>query len=121
MRLRKARRQAFHAQAKLISYFSQIHLLLLVVYFQQLQEILRYLLLASKKRPPVKTLATTSDRERLENPRPLLKREKRWKKLQRRLSRKVNGGNHWKKAKLKVAKLQARISDTRRDTLQKFT
>src|SRR5262249_42862850 len=37
----------------------------------------------------IKTLATTSDGEKLENPRPLLRREKRLKKLQRSLSRKV--------------------------------
>jgi len=43
VRLMKARDKAFHAQAKLVSYFSQIHLILLVVYFQQLQEILMYL------------------------------------------------------------------------------
>jgi putative transposase len=69
----------------------------------------------------VKTLATTSDGEKLENPRPLVRREKRLKKLQRRLSRKVKGGNNRKKARLKVARLHAKISDARRDTLQKFT
>jgi putative transposase len=37
----------------------------------------------------IKTLATTSQGEKLENPRPLVRREKRLKRLQRRLSRKV--------------------------------
>jgi len=69
----------------------------------------------------IKTLATTSDGEKLENPRPLLMREKRLKRLQRRVSRKVKGSNNRKKAGFKVAKLHAKISDTRRDTLQKFT
>ena len=69
----------------------------------------------------IKTLATTSDGEKIENPRPLLRREKRLKRLQRGMSRKVKGGNNRDKAKLKVAKLHARISDARRDTLQKFT
>ncbi len=69
----------------------------------------------------IKTLARTSDGQRLENPRPLLRREKRLKRRQRRLSRKVKGSNNRKKAKLTVAKLHARISDTRRDTVQKFT
>jgi putative transposase len=69
----------------------------------------------------VKTLATTSEGEKIENPRPLLKREKRLKRLQRRLSRKVKDSNNRKKARLKVARLHAKISDTRRDTLQKFT
>jgi putative transposase len=69
----------------------------------------------------IKTLATTSEGEKLENPRPLVKCEKRLKKLQRRVSRKVKGSNNRKKAGLKVARLHAKISDTRRDTLQKFT
>jgi transposase len=66
----------------------------------------------------IKTLATTSQGEKLENPRPLVRREKRLKGLQRRLSRKVNGGANRKKARHKVAKLHAKISDTRRDAIQ---
>jgi putative transposase len=69
----------------------------------------------------VKTLATTSEGEKIENPRPLVKHEKRLRILQRRLSRKVKNSNNRKKARFRVAKLHARISDTRRDTLQKFT
>src|SRR5262245_11755766 len=41
--------------------------------------------------------------------------------FQRRLSRKVKDSNNRKKARFRVAKLYARISDSRRDTLQKFT
>jgi putative transposase len=48
----------------------------------------------------IKILATTSEGEKLENPRPLLKREKRLKRLQRRLSRKVKDSNNRKKARL---------------------
>src|SRR5262249_4278534 len=55
MRVMKERDKAFHAQAKLVSYFPQIHLLLLVVYSLQLEEIFMYLLLGFKKRPPVKS------------------------------------------------------------------
>jgi putative transposase len=69
----------------------------------------------------IEILAATSDGDRLENPRPLVRREKRLKKLQRSLSRKVKGSNNRKKAKLEVAKLHAKIGDTRRDTIQKFT
>jgi putative transposase len=69
----------------------------------------------------IKTLATTSAGERLENPRPLVRREKRLKKLQGRLSRKIKGSNNRKKAKFEVARLHARISDNRRDAIQKFT
>jgi len=69
----------------------------------------------------IKTLATTSDGQKIKNPRPLVRREKRLKRLQRGLSRKVKGGNNGRNAKLRISKLHARISDTRRDTLQKFT
>jgi putative transposase len=69
----------------------------------------------------VKTLATTSEGEKIENPRPLVKYEERLQILQRRLSRKVKDSNNRKKVRLRVAKLHAKISDTRRDTLQKFT
>jgi putative transposase len=69
----------------------------------------------------IKTLATTSEGEKIENPRPLVKCEKRLRTLQRRLSRKIRGSHNRMKARLKVAKLHARISDIRRDTLQKFT
>src|SRR5262249_34215430 len=69
----------------------------------------------------VKPLATTSDGEKLKTPRPLLRGEQRWKRLQRSLSRKADGGKNRNKANLKVAKRHAQISETRRDTLQKFT
>ena len=69
----------------------------------------------------IKTLAVTSEGEKVENPRPLVKCERRLQILQRRLSRKINDSNNRKKARLRVANLHARISDTRRDTLQKFT
>jgi putative transposase len=69
----------------------------------------------------IKTLATTSEGEKLENPQPLVCREKRLKKLQRCLSRKVKGSNNRSKAKLKLAKLHATVRDTRRDAIQKFT
>jgi putative transposase len=69
----------------------------------------------------VKTLATTSDGEKLENPRPLVKYEQRLRIFQRRLSRKVKDGNNRKKAGFRVARLHAKIADIRRDSLQKFT
>jgi putative transposase len=69
----------------------------------------------------IKTLARTSDGQRLENPRPLVRREKQLQRRQRRFSRKVKGSNNRKRAKLAVAKLHARISDGRRDTIQQFT
>ncbi len=69
----------------------------------------------------IKTLATTSDGEKIENPRPLVRRERRLRIFQRRLSRKAKDSNNRKKARSEVARLHAGISDTRRDTLQKLT
>jgi putative transposase len=69
----------------------------------------------------IKTLATTSEGEKIENPRPLVKHEKRLRILQRRLSRKVKDSNNRAKARFRVARLHAKISDTRRNTLQHFT
>jgi len=69
----------------------------------------------------VKTLATTSEGEKIENPRPLVKHEKRLRILQRRLSRKVKDSNNRAKARFRVAQLYAKISDARRNTLQHFT
>jgi putative transposase len=69
----------------------------------------------------IKTLATTSEGEKIENPRPLVKCEKRLRILQRGLSRKAKDSNNRRQARLKVARLHVRISDIRRDTIQKFT
>jgi len=69
----------------------------------------------------IKTLATTSDGEKIENPRPLVKNEKRLRILQRRLSRKVKDSNNRTKARFRVARLHAKISDTRKNMLQQFT
>jgi putative transposase len=69
----------------------------------------------------IKTLATLSDGQKLENPRHLIRKERRLKIRQRRLSRKTKGSNNRKKAKLVVAKQHAKIADTRKDYLHKFT
>lgn len=69
----------------------------------------------------IKTLATLSDGERLENPRTLIGKERRLKIRQRRLSRKVKGSENRKKAKLVVARQHAKITDTRKDYIHKFT
>src|SRR5262245_28675649 len=69
----------------------------------------------------IKTLATTSEGEKIENPRPLVKHEKRLRIFQRRLSRKVKDSNNRAKARFRVARLHAKISDSRKNTLQHFT
>jgi len=66
-------------------------------------------------------LATLSNGERIANPKYGTKYSKRLALLQRRLSRKTKGSNRRKKAKLAVAKLHQKISDSRKDTINKFT
>ena len=62
-----------------------------------------------------------SDGTKIENPRFFEKSEQKLAKLQRELSRKTIGSARWKKARLKVAKLQKHISNQRNDFLQKLT
>lgn len=69
----------------------------------------------------IKTLAVLSNGEKLENPKFLQSAEKKIKRLQRRLSKKVKGSNNRKKAKLKLAKAHAKVSDKRADYIHKFT
>ena len=65
--------------------------------------------------------AIFSDRTKIENPRFYEKTEEKLAKLQRELSRKTIGSNHWNKARIKVANLQKHISNQRKDFLQKLT
>ena len=69
----------------------------------------------------LKMLAVCSNGKTLENPRPLMKAEKRLKLKQRRLSRKVKGSNNRGKQRIKVAKQHAKIRDMRTDTIHRFT
>ena len=65
--------------------------------------------------------AITSDGEKVENPRYLQKSLKKLAKLQKRLSRKSIGGHNRNKARIKVAKQYAKISNQRKDFLQKLS
>lgn len=69
----------------------------------------------------IKTLAVLSNGEKLENPKFLQTAEKKIKRLQRRLSKKVKGSNNRRKAKLKLAKAHAKVSDKRADYIHQFT
>jgi putative transposase len=69
----------------------------------------------------IKTLATCSNGNNLENPRPLHKATKRLRLKQRRLSRKVKGSNNRHKQRIKVAKQHAKIRDIRADNIHQFT
>lgn len=69
----------------------------------------------------LKDLATLSNGEKLPNPKFLQCKERRLKIHQRRLSRKVKGSKNRDKARLELAKIHAKVADTRRDYLHKFT
>jgi putative transposase len=69
----------------------------------------------------VKTLATLSTGVTFENPKHYRNNLKKLKKQQRSLSRKPQGSSNRFKARLKLARLHARISNLRKDTLHKLT
>ena len=65
--------------------------------------------------------AILSTGEKVAAPNAFRKNEARLAKLQRRLAKKTKGSNRRNKAKLKVAKLHAKIADSRRDFLHKLS
>lgn len=65
--------------------------------------------------------AITSDGEKADNPRWLRSKERHLVRLQRALARKKKGSSNRKKAVRKVAKLHAKVADTRRDHLHKLS
>ena len=69
----------------------------------------------------IKDLATTSDEDKYPNNKHTYALEKRLAKLQRKLSRKTKGSNNRMKAKQKVAVLQERIANQRKDDIHKMT
>lgn len=69
----------------------------------------------------IKTFATLSDGTKIDNPKYLNKSLKQLAKLQRRLSRKVNGSKNKEKARLKVAQCHEKITNQRNNFLHKFS
>lgn len=69
----------------------------------------------------IKDFCITSDGDKYENPKYLEKSLKKLVKLQRQLSRKQRGSNNRNKARIKVANLQAHITNQRRDFTQKLS
>lgn len=65
--------------------------------------------------------AILSTGEKIAAPNAFRKNEKKLAKLQRKLAKKVKGSANRKKAKLKVARLHAKIADTRKDFLHKLS
>lgn len=65
--------------------------------------------------------AILSTGEKIAAPNTFRKNESKLAKLQRRLAKKTKGSANRKKAKLKVARLHAKIADTRKDFLHKLS
>ncbi|WKN22593.1 RNA-guided endonuclease InsQ/TnpB family protein [Azotobacter vinelandii] len=69
----------------------------------------------------IKDLFVTSEGERISNPRHTAKYATRLARAQRRLSKKKLGSENRAKARLKVARIHAKISDCRADSLHKLS
>jgi len=69
----------------------------------------------------VKTLATLSNGEKIEGIKAHTKLLKKQQRLNRQLSRKQKGSKNRHKAKIKLARLHAKIADIRKDSLHKLT
>lgn len=69
----------------------------------------------------LKSFAITSDGVEYPNHKYHAKSEKKLARLQRQLSRKSKGSNHWEKNRLQVARLQEHIANQRHDALHKLS
>ena len=69
----------------------------------------------------IKEFAITSDGEMIENPKYLRKSEKKLRKLQKDLSRCKKGSKNREKCRIKVAKQHEKITNQRKDFLQKLS
>lgn len=69
----------------------------------------------------ISALVTTSDGEKIANPRPMRKWRKKLAQAQKHLARKQKGSKRRLRAKRKVARIHEKISETRKDQLHKLT
>ena len=69
----------------------------------------------------IKTFAVLSSGEKVDAPKPLNRKIKRLRKLNRNLSRKTRGSKRYEKARVRRAKLYAQMKDTRKDFLHKLS
>lgn len=69
----------------------------------------------------LKDFAILSNGIKYENPKWLRESEEKLIKLQRTMSRRIINSSNWNKAKIKVARLHERITNSRTDYLQKIT
>ena len=65
----------------------------------------------------VKDIVVTSNGEKYKNPKELDKREKRLKRLQRKLSRQIKGSNNYNKTKIKISRVYSKIKNARRHNI----
>lgn len=69
----------------------------------------------------ITSLVTLSNGDKISNPKGFAAKRRKLRKAQKNLSRKQKGSNNQHKARLKVAKIYAEISDARNDFLHKLT
>ncbi|MBW4504328.1 MAG: transposase [Scytonema hyalinum WJT4-NPBG1] len=69
----------------------------------------------------VNSLIATSNGEKISNPRHFKRLHKKLRRSQKALTRKQKGSNNRYKARIKVAKIHAEITDARKDFLHKLT
>ena len=69
----------------------------------------------------IKDFVITSDGDKYSNPKYLKQSLNKLAKSQRELSRKTRGGSNWDKARIKVARLYERITNQRKDMLNKLS
>ena len=65
----------------------------------------------------IKDLVVTSDGEKYNNPKEILKRERRLKRLQRKLARQIKGSNNYHKTKEKIARIHSKIKNSRKHNI----
>ena len=68
----------------------------------------------------VKDLVVTSSGEKYKNPKEIKRFEKRIKRLQRKLSGQVKKSNNYKKTKIKISKLYAKLKNSRKHNIIKI-
>lgn len=69
----------------------------------------------------ISSLLTTSDGDKIANPRHFKRHRRKLKRVQKALSRKKKGSSNRHKARVKVARAHGKIADSRKDFLHKLT
>lgn len=69
----------------------------------------------------IKEFCITSNGDKIENPKYLKKSLDKLAKLQKELSRKSRGSSNWNKARVKVTRVHEKVSNQRKDFLQKLS